>query len=60
MSVCIENVRLLDSTKFHVFNQDNQHTTESLHSSDEEGGDVSGSMYVIALLGCFKLSSASI
>ena len=60
MSVFIENVRLLDNTKLHVYNQDNENTIESLYFSDEEGGDVSCGMYVIALLGCFKLSSVSI
>lgn len=59
VSVCIENVRLLDRTKLHVYNQDNQNTTESLYSSAEEAGDVSGGMYVIALLVCFQSPSAS-
>ena len=59
MLVCVENVRLLDRTKLHVYKQDNQNTTESLHFSAEEAGDVSGGMYVIALLVCCQLPSAS-
>lgn len=56
MSVCIQGVRLLDSTELHVYKQYSQYITEFLRSS-KEGGDVGGGLYVIGLLGCFKVSS---